>query len=216
MVTDIAAMTHQLICHVHAAHLSHAPDTRCSTTRSPLSPNSNHWHGNVAAQSCGDKRPARRIKCLPKSLAATRYAGGVKARSVEQGVAIAQYNLGVMYDNGQGVAHDYDAAINWYLAAADQQHAGAINNLGIFFGRGDYTDKNLPLAHALYNLAASYNPSKKMYAENRDSNLRSLQQTKQVALGQEYTRRLTKSKDFEATIMEIIKPKAKAKAAKKK
>lgn len=55
-----------------------------------------------------------------------------------------------------------------------------------------------------------------MYAENRDSNLRSLQQTKQVALGQEYTRRLTKSKDFEATIMEIIKPKAKAKAAKKK
>jgi len=38
----------------------------------------------------------------------------------EQGDASAQYNLGVMYENGKGVAQDYREAVSWYrLAAAD-------------------------------------------------------------------------------------------------
>ena len=38
----------------------------------------------------------------------------------EQGDAAAQYNLGLMYDNGQGVPQDYAEAVKWYRLAAEQ------------------------------------------------------------------------------------------------
>ena len=48
----------------------------------------------------------------------------------EQGNAAAQTNLGVMYDNGQGVPQDYAAAVRWYRLAAEQGYAAAQSNLG--------------------------------------------------------------------------------------
>ena len=44
---------------------------------------------------------------------------------VEQGDAKAQYNLGVRYDRGDGVAQDYTMAYVWYSIAAAQGHADA-------------------------------------------------------------------------------------------
>ncbi|MGB7369299.1 MAG: sel1 repeat family protein, partial [Methylovirgula sp.] len=41
----------------------------------------------------------------------------------DQGNADAQYNLGVMYANGQGVPQDYAEAAKWYRLAADQGNA---------------------------------------------------------------------------------------------
>ena len=38
----------------------------------------------------------------------------------EQGVTMAQYNLGVMYDKGQGVPQDDAEAAKWYQKAAEQ------------------------------------------------------------------------------------------------
>ena len=35
----------------------------------------------------------------------------------------AQLNLGVCYDNGIGVAKDFEEAVKWYRQAADQGHA---------------------------------------------------------------------------------------------
>ena len=35
----------------------------------------------------------------------------------------AQYNLGVMYRDGQGVAKDYEQAVLWYRKAAEQGFA---------------------------------------------------------------------------------------------
>lgn len=40
--------------------------------------------------------------------------------AAEQGVAQAQYNLGVCYDIGNGVAKDYAEAVKWYRKAAEQ------------------------------------------------------------------------------------------------
>ena len=37
----------------------------------------------------------------------------------EQGDAVAQYILGLRYDNGEGVPQDYKAAVKWYSLAAD-------------------------------------------------------------------------------------------------
>ena len=63
----------------------------------------------------------------------------------EQGYASAQFNLGVMYDKGQGVKQDYFEAVKWYRKAAEQGHANAQANLGSAYsaGRGirqDYTE----------------------------------------------------------------------------
>ena len=47
----------------------------------------------------------------------------------EQGNAIAQCNLGVMYDNGKGVEKNLTEAMKWYRKAAEQGNENALNNL---------------------------------------------------------------------------------------
>ena len=39
--------------------------------------------------------------------------------------AVAQYNLGVMYENGRGVRRDRVEAVRWYRLAAEQEYANA-------------------------------------------------------------------------------------------
>ena len=54
----------------------------------------------------------------------------------EQGNAEAQYDLGSMYANGQGVQQDYAEAVKWYSKAADQGLAHAQHNLGVMYRAG--------------------------------------------------------------------------------
>lgn len=49
----------------------------------------------------------------------------------KQGEPSAQYNLGLMYDNGEGVPEDDKQAIKWYRLAAWQGYAKAQYNLGL-------------------------------------------------------------------------------------
>jgi len=60
----------------------------------------------------------------------------------KQGHAVAQYNLGLLYANGQGVPKDDAQARQWYVKAAVQDHAEAQVNLGILldYGRGGPQD----------------------------------------------------------------------------
>ena len=51
--------------------------------------------------------------------------------AAKQGHAEAQFNLGAMYDQGQGVPQSYKEAAVWLRKAADQGHAEAQYNLGI-------------------------------------------------------------------------------------
>ncbi|MCH8166953.1 MAG: sel1 repeat family protein, partial [Proteobacteria bacterium] len=51
-------------------------------------------------------------------------------KAADQGLAPAQYVLGVMYHHGRGVAQDYAEAVKWYRRAADQGNANAQFNLG--------------------------------------------------------------------------------------
>jgi len=41
-------------------------------------------------------------------------------KAAEQEYPVAQYNLGVRYDNGQGVPQDYKQAVYWFSKAAEQ------------------------------------------------------------------------------------------------
>ncbi|MBL0641313.1 sel1 repeat family protein, partial [Aeromonas veronii] len=51
-------------------------------------------------------------------------------QAAEQGDAEAQFNMGLMYDQGQGVPQDDGQAMAWYRLAAEQGHVGAQFNLG--------------------------------------------------------------------------------------
>jgi TPR repeat protein len=50
-------------------------------------------------------------------------------KAADQGNATAQNNLGVLYQNGQGVEQSEEMAAKWYQKAADQGYAIAQNNL---------------------------------------------------------------------------------------
>lgn len=56
----------------------------------------------------------------------------------EQGIEPAQYHLGAMYANGQGVEKNYEEAARWYKMAADRGMREAQANLGMmyYFGQG--------------------------------------------------------------------------------
>src|SRR5208337_376285 len=54
----------------------------------------------------------------------------------EQGNALAQLGLGVMYVNGHGVSQDYAQAVIWYRKAADQGNGRAQLGLGLMYANG--------------------------------------------------------------------------------
>ena len=53
----------------------------------------------------------------------------------EQGDAGAQYNLGMMYDNGQGVPQDSKTSVKWDKLSAEQGDALAQTNLEVLSGQ---------------------------------------------------------------------------------
>ncbi len=67
----------------------------------------------------------------------------------------AQFSLGVMYDNGQGVPQDYAQAVKWYRKSAGQGYAKAQNNLGVMYYNGQGVPQDYVQAHMWSNLAAS-------------------------------------------------------------
>ena len=73
----------------------------------------------------------------------------------EQGNLTAQYNLGLLYDNGWGVLQDYAEAVKWYRLAAEQGHVTSQNNLGVMYKFGNGVLQNNVMAHMWYNIAAA-------------------------------------------------------------
>ncbi len=72
----------------------------------------------------------------------------------KNGHASAQSNLGLMYDNGNGVAQDYSQAVYWYRKAADQGHASAQFNLGLMYDNGNGVAQDYSQAVYWYRKAA--------------------------------------------------------------
>jgi TPR repeat protein len=73
----------------------------------------------------------------------------------EQGKAQAQFNLGLLYQRGQGVPQDYTEAGDWYRQAAAQGHASAQDQLGSLYYYGQGVPQDYVQAHVWYNLAAA-------------------------------------------------------------
>ena len=73
----------------------------------------------------------------------------------QQGDAVAQYILGVMYQFGRGVPRDYAQAVKWYRKAAQQGDAGAQHNLGVSYDNGRGVLRDDARALMWFSLAAS-------------------------------------------------------------
>jgi len=102
------------------------------------------WAGD--AQDCGNAA----------NLVQTNAAGVVAAcrRLAERGDAVAQNNLGALYDSGLGVAQDHAEAARWFRKAADQGSAVAQNNLAILFDDGKGVAQDRAKAAIWYRKAA--------------------------------------------------------------
>ena len=72
----------------------------------------------------------------------------------EQGNAYAQFNLGFMHGNGEGVAQDDAEAVEWYRRAAEQGLVVAQHNLGLMYAKGEGVLQDYVQAHKWFNLAA--------------------------------------------------------------
>jgi len=76
-------------------------------------------------------------------------------RAAEQGLALAQCFLGIMYAKGEGVPKDAVEAVKWYTRAAEQGFAWAQSNLGDMYYQGIGIPKDFVLAYKWSNLAAA-------------------------------------------------------------
>ena len=84
----------------------------------------------------------------------------------EQGDADAQFNLGLMYENGEGLPENDKTAVKWYTLAAEQGYAIAQRYLGAMYDFGDGVPRNDKTAVKWYTLA-SYNGNE-VARENKD------------------------------------------------
>jgi hypothetical protein len=72
----------------------------------------------------------------------------------KQGNAVAQFNLGIMYEHGQHLPRNAKEAIQWYLLAAEQGYAPAQFNLGNIYSQGESVPQNFDRAAGFYRAAA--------------------------------------------------------------
>lgn len=57
-------------------------------------------------------------------------------REATQGSAVAQFEVGYLYEKGEGFTRDYQQAATWYRKAADQGYQRAYANLGQLYEKG--------------------------------------------------------------------------------
>jgi uncharacterized protein len=74
----------------------------------------------------------------------------------------AYYQVGYMYDKGEGVPQDNKSAVEWYLKAAEKGHVKAQYRLGLFYATGTGVEKNLKESEKWYRKAAGqgFRPAK--------------------------------------------------------
>jgi hypothetical protein len=79
------------------------------------------------------------------------------------GDPVAQYDVGVLYAQGNGLVQDYASAASWFHAAAAQGNLDAEYNLGVFYERGLGVTANPIDAVNWYRSAADQNHARAQY-----------------------------------------------------
>lgn len=73
----------------------------------------------------------------------------------KKGNKFAQFGIGNMYDNGQGMPQNHAKAFKWYLEAAKQGMVSAQTNLSRLYAKGEGVERNYTLCYVWSNLAAT-------------------------------------------------------------
>ena len=127
-----------------------------------------------AGREPDDKEPAQRepagqqvviatpfsaTEALAKGAAENRAGNYAEAMrwfrtAADQGSASAQNNIGILYNNGQGVKQDYAEAMRWYQKAAEQGNVGAQVGIGILYDNGRGVKQDYAAAMRWYQKAA--------------------------------------------------------------
>ena len=106
----------------------------------------------------------------------------------DQGVAAAQFNLGLLYYDGHGVPLDFAQAADWFTKAAEQDYAKAQYDLGAMYGIGKGVKRDYVQAYKWLNLCAAKGDAR--CAEQRDlvaKKLKASQLTAAQRLSSEFT-----------------------------
>ena len=129
-----------------------APQTPVTAAPAPLVDDNrsfdDYFKQSLAAQAAGTSVP------LPTSAPDSASEFDKDKKLAENGNVIAQYNLGVYYYNGVGVAVDYSEAVKWSRKAAEQGDAAAQSNLGVCYYTGNGVPQDYAEAVKWFQMAA--------------------------------------------------------------
>ena len=128
-----------------------------------------HWSPDEAARwalrRAREERARKRVRWIAAAIVFTAFIlaatvllaqdnAELTRQAAEQGDAEAQYNLGRMYANGEGVPQDDAEAARWYRLAADQGDASAQYALAGMYAYGRGVPQDEAEAVRWYRLAA--------------------------------------------------------------
>src|SRR5271163_683616 len=84
------------------------------------------------------------------------YSQAISAweQAAAAGNAQAMFNLGSLYQNGQGVVQDYHQAVQWYWKAASAGNTDAMTSLGSLCAQGKGVPRDYLIALVWYQNAA--------------------------------------------------------------
>jgi TPR repeat protein len=94
-------------------------------------------------------------------------------------------NLGVCYENGDGVNKDSAEAVKWYRLAAEQENSNAQCSLGACYSKGNGIPKDYVMGYMWCHLSAA--SGHEIAAKNRDL-LRKAMTPEQIAEAQKMSR----------------------------
>lgn len=76
--------------------------------------------------------------------------------NAQRGQAVAQHNIGLLYENGWGVPRNYAQAAYWYRRAAVQGYPNAANDLARMYGLGLGVARDTVQSYVWFTRAAPY------------------------------------------------------------
>jgi TPR repeat protein len=102
----------------------------------------------------GDVKAQYQLGVMYRVLGSYQEAFKWTRLAVAQGLAEAQYHLGQLYYNGQGVSQDYGEALGWFKRAGEQGVSAALYSVGRMYYQGKGTRRDYRLAAQWFERAA--------------------------------------------------------------
>jgi TPR repeat protein len=138
--------------------------------------------------ACGNKGDESRLKAAEAAYLQGDYKTALEGFQpmAEKGNARAEFFLGEMYLNGNGVPRDYAQALKWASASAEQKNPDGQYTLGEIYASGKGVPQDYIKAHMWYSLSASSGDEqairKKADLEVRGMTYAQIEQSKQQEL----------------------------------